>query len=285
MEDVIDLARYPIDRPGSPDWWRLVDDCRAELDRNGLFNLPGFLRQEALARAVAEVMPVIDRGAFVHARAHNIYFENRIEDLPDTHPALTRFRTSNRTICSDQMDGALVIRLYEWPPFARFLAAAMDIPRLWNMDDPLARVNVMSYGDAQALNWHFDRSEFTITLLLQAPESGGAFEYAKDLRSDDDPNLLTHENFYRRFHNRRELASWVGMTPTPWASGDTQRDQGISRDGPAWIRAQLVQMGWRWLRHQPDSALSKWFEDRTAGGRGRIRRVPSASTYSMAASQ
>ena len=69
------------------------------------------------------------------------------------------------------------------------------------------------------------------------------------------------------------LFAIVAITPTPWASGDTQRDQGISRDGPAWIRAQLVQMAWRWLRHQPDSALSKWFEDRTAGGRGRIRRV------------
>ena len=63
------------------------------------------------------------------------------------------------------------------------------------------------------------------------------------------------------------------MTPTPWASGDTQRDQGISRDGPAWIRAQLIQMAWRWLRYQPDSALSKWFNERTAGSRGRIRRV------------
>ena len=90
---------------------------------------------------------------------------------------------------------------------------------------------------------------------------------------ENDATLLTHEIFYRGFRNRRELASWVGITPTPWASGDTQRDQGISRDGPAWIRAQLVQMAWRWLRHQPDSALSKWFADRTAGGRGRIRRV------------
>ena len=90
---------------------------------------------------------------------------------------------------------------------------------------------------------------------------------------ENDATLLTHEIFYRGFRNRRELASWVGITPTPWTSGDTQRDQGISRDGPAWIRAQLVQMAWRWLRHQPDSALSKWFEDRTAGGRGRIRRV------------
>ena len=72
---------------------------------------------------------------------------------------------------------------------------------------------------------------------------------------ENDAALLTHEIFYRGFRNRRELASWVGITPTPWASGDTQRDQGISRDGPAWIRAQLVQMAWRWLRHQPDSAL------------------------------
>ena len=89
----------------------------------------------------------------------------------------------------------------------------------------------------------------------------------------NDATLLTHEIFYRDFRNRRELASWVGMTPTPWASGDMQRDQGIGPDGPGWIRAQLIQMAWRWLRHQPDSTLCKWFEERTAGGRGRIRRV------------
>ncbi|MDD9991294.1 MAG: IS110 family transposase [Rhodospirillales bacterium] len=89
----------------------------------------------------------------------------------------------------------------------------------------------------------------------------------------NDATLLEHEIFYRDFRNRRELASWVGLTPTPWASGDTQRDQGISRDGPGWIRAHLIQMAWRWLQHQPDSALSHWFVERTAGARGRIRRV------------
>ena len=89
----------------------------------------------------------------------------------------------------------------------------------------------------------------------------------------NDATLLTHEIFYRGFRNRREVASWVGMAPTPWASGAMERDHGIGRDGPAWIRALLVQMAWRWLRHQPESALSKWFEERTAGARGRIRRV------------
>ena len=188
MEDVIDLQKYPIDRPDSPGWRQLVADCRAQIDRNGLYNLPGFLRQEALSRSIADLTPVLDREGFNHAREHNIYFRDRIDDLPDAHPALTRFRTSNRTICADQMGSGLMIRLYEWPPFALFLAATMDKPRLWAMDDRLARVNVMSYGDGEALNWHFDRSEFTTTLLLQAPESGGAFEFAKDLRSNDDPN-------------------------------------------------------------------------------------------------
>ena len=90
---------------------------------------------------------------------------------------------------------------------------------------------------------------------------------------ENDATLLTHEVFYRGFRNRRELAGWVGITPTPWASGNTERDQGVGRDGPAWIRANLIQMAWRWLRHQPDSALSEWFRGRTAGARGRIRRV------------
>ena len=89
----------------------------------------------------------------------------------------------------------------------------------------------------------------------------------------NDATLLTHEIFYRQFRSRRELAGWAGLTPTPWASGDVERDQGIGRDGPAWIRAQLLQMAWRWVRFQPDSALSQWFQARTAGARGRIRRV------------
>ena len=90
---------------------------------------------------------------------------------------------------------------------------------------------------------------------------------------ENDATLLIHEIFYRGFRNRRELASWVGITSTPWASGDRQRDQGIGGDGPAWIRAALIQMAWRWVRYQPESALCTWLEERTAGSRGRIRRV------------
>ena len=89
----------------------------------------------------------------------------------------------------------------------------------------------------------------------------------------NDATLLAHEVLWRAFRNRRELAGWVGLAAAPWASGKVRRDQGIGRDGPGWIRAQLVQMAWRWLRYQPDSALARWFEKRTAGGDARTRRV------------
>ena len=89
----------------------------------------------------------------------------------------------------------------------------------------------------------------------------------------NDATILVREVFCREFRNRRQLASWVGLSPAPWASGGGAREQGIDKAGPAWVRAQLVQMAWRWLRHQPDSALSRWYRTRTGTEVGRTRRV------------
>jgi hypothetical protein len=188
MQQLIDLDRYPLDQPDTPAWHTLVADCKARLAKDGLFNLPGLLSDDVVTAATDELKPVLANNAFIHARSHNIYFSPTVEGLPADHPALTEFETSNHTVCADQISQTAVIRLYEWPPFAMFLAAVMDRPALYTMADPLARVNVMAYHEGQALGWHFDRSEFTTTLLLQAPGSGGDFQYVKDLRSDDSPN-------------------------------------------------------------------------------------------------
>jgi hypothetical protein len=69
-----------------------------------------------------------------------------------------------------------------------FLAQVMGMSSLYTMADPLACANVMGYYAGEGLNWHFDRSEFTTTLLLQAPRQGGDFQYRQALRSDQDPN-------------------------------------------------------------------------------------------------
>lgn len=188
MKDILDLDRYPLDREGSPEWHRLVDESQAALAANGMFNLEAFLRPGVAERAVAEVRPVMDTNSHVHKRLHNIYFKPSIPELAPDHPALRKVETISHTVCADQIANSMVMSIYEYEPLVRFLAATMDKPNLYVMQDPLARANVMGYRAGEALNWHFDRSEFTTTLLLQAPEIGGDFEYRTDLRSDSDPN-------------------------------------------------------------------------------------------------
>ena len=188
IENILDLDRYPLDREGSPEWQRLVDESKAALAANGMFNLEGFLRPGIAQKAVAEIRPVMDTRSHVHKRMHNIYFKPSIPELSPDHPALRKVETISHTVCADQIPGSTVLSIYEYAPLVRFLAATMDKPQLHVMQDPLARANVMGYRAGEALNWHFDRSEFTTTLLLQAPEIGGDFEYRTDLRSEDDPN-------------------------------------------------------------------------------------------------
>jgi alkylated DNA repair dioxygenase AlkB len=188
MRDILDLDRYPIDKPGSTQWIALVEKCQADLERDGMFNLEGFVKLEALSKAVDELKSIIDTLAFVHKRRHNIYFKKDIPGLAEGHPALTMTETINHTVCYDQIPNSTPAWIYEWPPFIVFLAAVMKKEALFPMRDALARINVMAYRDGEQLNWHFDRSEFTTTLLLQAPEKGGDFVYRSDLRSDTDQN-------------------------------------------------------------------------------------------------
>jgi transposase len=78
---------------------------------------------------------------------------------------------------------------------------------------------------------------------------------------------------WRAFANRRELAGCAGLAPTPYASGDSQIEQGISKAGNRRVRALLVELAWGWLKLQPDSALTQWFNRRFAAGGKRMRRV------------
>jgi transposase len=84
---------------------------------------------------------------------------------------------------------------------------------------------------------------------------------------------LTNEVLYKDFRNRREVAGYCGLAPSPWQSGKTEREQGISKAGNPRARHAAVELAWLWLRHQPDSALTQWFRQRTSGASGRIRRI------------
>jgi transposase len=86
--------------------------------------------------------------------------------------------------------------------------------------------------------------------------------------------VLAKELFgWRRFRNRREVAGCLGLTPSPYASGQSATEQGISKAGNRRVRTLMVELAWSWLRYQPQSELSQWFNRRFAGGGKRLRRI------------
>lgn len=90
---------------------------------------------------------------------------------------------------------------------------------------------------------------------------------------DNFAAVLVREVLYRQFSNRKQLASYVGLTPMPHQSGGMDRDRRIGRAGNARARTTLVQIAWLWLRYQPESGLSLWFRERVGALQGRTRRI------------
>ncbi len=86
--------------------------------------------------------------------------------------------------------------------------------------------------------------------------------------------ILVMEFFsWRDFYNQRQLGACTSLTPTPYASGDSEREQGISKAGNRQVRSLMIELSWLWLRYQPDSTLTQWFQQRFAGGGKRMRRI------------
>lgn len=85
--------------------------------------------------------------------------------------------------------------------------------------------------------------------------------------------VLGNEVFFRDFRNRREVGGYLGLAPSPWQSGGVRRDQGIAKSGNPRARRTAIEMAWLWLRHQPGSALARWFHERVGAAKGRMRRI------------
>jgi transposase len=85
--------------------------------------------------------------------------------------------------------------------------------------------------------------------------------------------ILWSEGLFRHFDNRRQVAAYAGLAPTPWQSGSIDREQGVSKAGNPRLRTTLVQLAWLWVRHQPQSALTLWFEERVKRNGGRLRKT------------
>jgi transposase len=85
--------------------------------------------------------------------------------------------------------------------------------------------------------------------------------------------ILWSEGLFRQFNNRRQVAAYAGLAPTPWQSGSIDHEQGVSKAGNLRLRTTMVELAWLWLQNQPSSALSLWFHERVRRLGGRMRKT------------
>lgn len=111
--------------------------------------------------------------------------------------------------------------------------------------------------------------------VIREEERAGAPALLLQLRGigPEFAGVLYSEGFYRHFANRRQVAAYAGLAPSPWRSGTIDREQGVSKAGNKRLRTTMIQVAWLWLRHQPASELSQWFNQRVQDSGGRVRRV------------
>lgn len=191
LHDLVDMGRYPVDRPGSVALDRLIGDVRRDLEEDGCAVLPGFVHAEGLARLVEEADRVAGRAHRSFGRT-NAYFGKDDPSLPPEHPVRRFFDRSNAFIPADNFTAQGPLRrIYEYPGFMPFIRAALGEAeeRFFRYDDPLADVIINMVEEGDGFPWHFDTNDFTVTLAIQNAERGGAFEYAPMLRSREDENF------------------------------------------------------------------------------------------------
>ncbi len=182
----IDVARYPLTELGSPEGAALVARCRAQLAADGACELPAFLRPEALARMQREAREIAPQAHYQRGAA-TPYLEIPAEHWPADHPRKrwNPFRVG--AVAYDLIPPAHALRqLYEWDGLTRFVAACLGEARLYFYADPLGALNLAVMGDGDELEWHFDQTDFVVSLALVPAERGGDFLYAPRIRSDAD---------------------------------------------------------------------------------------------------
>jgi len=189
LEQVVNVARYPLPEPESARARDLVARARRELATLGCTVLPDFVRptrRDLLRQECAAFAP----RAHFDVETVNVYNIAVDADLPADHPGRRTFERGNAFVARDRIPAdALISRLYADEMFQDFLARCFELPRLHELSDPLSGLVLNVVEPGREHPWHFDTNEFTVSMLTQEAEAGGEFEYAPNIRSARDENF------------------------------------------------------------------------------------------------
>jgi len=187
-DGVVDTERYPIGDPASPAYLALVLHCRDQLRDAGVAQLPGFLTPAAVEEMLA-LSRSLAAQAWASDQAHTVYFEPFDDSAGADHPRALRQHSAKKAIAYDQIPAAAPVRrLYESGDLTAFIAAVLGKRELYRSADPLDALEIAIFEAGDELGWHFDNSEFSVTVMYAEAEAGGHFDYWPALRDEHDQN-------------------------------------------------------------------------------------------------
>ncbi len=190
-EQVINLDAYPLQDIESPAFADIAARAKAELDAKQYVVLPDFIRPAARDAAIAQIEAVLPN-ANHNASTRNCYLQRRKDPaLPDDHPRNVLFDASTWMLAADRLPAENPLKtMYYWENMIEFIGRIVGTEKLYANEDPMQPVNALCYKNGDQSAWHFDSvNAFTMTLMLQAPESGGRFEIIPNTRSDEDESI------------------------------------------------------------------------------------------------
>jgi hypothetical protein len=187
LADVVDTARYPLHDPGARAG--VVAAVRADLAADGCCVLAGFVRPDRQDE-------LREQGVALAPHAHhdvetvNVYNTAPDDALPADHPARVPLQRGNAFVARDRIPAdALVQRLYTSATFRAFVAACFGLERVHELADPLSGLVLNVVAPGRGHPWHFDTNEYTVSLLTQAADAGGVFEYCPGIRRPGAENV------------------------------------------------------------------------------------------------
>lgn len=179
LNEIVDLGAYPITDAA------FQAACRDRFNETGVLAMPGFILPSAIRGIAAEGQANRD-SVYAKTEQHTVYLSPPDPAFAPDH-ARNRMVTSSKGCITDDLipQESALRALYDAPEFRAFLCAVLGEEALYEYADPLSSINLHFAQRGQELGWHFDNSSFAITLMVQPPETGGAFEYVTDVRDAD----------------------------------------------------------------------------------------------------
>jgi len=185
---LVDLDRYPLLTPDAPAMREVLGWARAQLRETGACEVPGFVTPAGVAAITAEG-DALAPDAYRSVGLGTAYLEVPDFELPEDHPRRYFAQAAVGVVAYDMFPpDSPLRRLYEWDPFMRFIEAVLQRGPLFRYADPLGALNLAVMGDGDELQWHFDQTDFVVSLALRDAEHGGDFEVAPHIRSAADEN-------------------------------------------------------------------------------------------------